>query len=352
MTLCLFNRRTWIASIPALLATSTLLSRAVVAETPLAAARVVSLTPLELDQPIPVVTALAVDPAGNFLAVAGDDKAIRIVRASDFVEIAVLKGHRDLIRTVDFRGDSKILVSGGNDGSLILWNLAQGYREAGRVDDLPAICSAKFSPSGKQIAVVGFSADLMIFGGDAKPLRLRCDCNDLRSCVYDRLGKQLAVVGRSGHVHLFDAQSGEFLNDFDLHAGRIRDCDFTQDGEHLVTVGEDGAAILFNLKKAEVVRRIDLLPCKLFALSRITETQMAVAGSDNRIRVVDFESGLVVTHLDGHRGSISTLVYANGSLFSGGFDTTLRRWPIAGDAGERLAEKDSPELPPKVTSSR
>ncbi len=347
MSLRALNRRTWILTIPALLATTTLFSRTVVAETPLAAAKVTSLLPIEPDQPEPIITALAIDPAGTTLAVAGDDKTIRIMRVADFAEIAVLKGHRDLIRTLEFRGDGRILVSAGNDGSMILWDQTNEYRQVRRVDDLPAICSAKFSPDGKQIAGVGFGPDVLLFGGAAQRLTLRCDCNDLRACAYDRLGERLAVVGRSGHVNLYDPRTGEFLDEFDLHAGRIRDCDFTDDGEHLLTVGEDGAAILFNLKKAEVVRRIDLLPCKLFTLSRITDKRVAVAGSDNRIRIVDFESGLVVTHLDGHRGSISTLVYANGSLFSGGFDATLRRWPMVSDGGERLAEKDSSELPPK-----
>jgi len=347
MSLRVINRRSWISTISVILSAHPLISGFAWAESPPIASVAATLRPLGPDQPDPLVTAMAIDPSGMTLAVAGDDKTIRILRATDLAELAVLKGHRDLIRTLHYRADEKILLSSGNDGQLILWDRSQEYRQVGMVDDLPAIWSARFSPDGKQIAAVGFGSSVMLLGRSSDRLTLRCDGGDLRACAYDRTGKQLAVVGRSGHVHLYDPQEKHLVDEFALHAGRIRDCQFTSDGTHLVTVGEDGAAVLFSLKQAEVIRRIELLPCKLFSLAIIDDRRAAVAGSDNRIRIVDFESGLVLTHLDGHRGSISTLVYANGSLFSGGFDATLRRWPIALDGGARLAEKDSPQLPPK-----
>ncbi|MGV3485798.1 MAG: WD40 repeat domain-containing protein [Planctomycetaceae bacterium] len=316
------------------------------------AARVASIAPLSAELPAPTVTALAIDPSGQWLAVAGDDKTIRILQAATFTQMAILQGHRDLIRTLDFRHDGRILASSGNDGSLILWEQASGYRELRRVDDLPAIACARFSREGKQIAAVGFGPEVMMFGSKATGMQMRCDCTDLRACAFDQRGERLAVTGRSGHLHLFDPRTGQALGEHDLHAGRIRACAFDRDGGHMITVGEDGAAVLFDLNRGEVLRRVDLLPCKLFALAAIDDTRIAVAGSDNRIRIVDLASGLVLMHLDGHRGSISTLVYKDGSLYSGGFDSTLRHWSIQADGGERLAEKEQPTLPPQETSSR
>lgn len=352
-----FHRRHWITTIPVLFACPGLFwqyasAQHTAGQAPPVAARVVSLLPTVVDQPIPVVTALAVDPTGKWLAVAGDDKAIRILESSNLKEIAVLRGHGDLIRTVTFRQDGKVLASAGNDGSLILWEQATGYRQLRRINDLPAVSRVTFSPRGNQIAAVGFGSEIMMFGGAADLAKMQCDCNDLRVCVYDQQGQRLAIAGRSGHLHLFDPRTGAVIGDFNLHSGRIRDCAFTSNGSRLITAGEDGAVVLLDLARSEVVQRIDLLPCKLFALAVIDDTHIAVAGSDNRIRIVDFDSGLVVKHLDGHRGSVSTLAYASGALFSGGFDATLRRWPIESNGGERLAEKDSPPLPPGETSSR
>ncbi len=344
-------KRCWLVQLAVQAAGLLVASSFSLAQTPLPSARVSGLEPLDADQAAPVVTAMTIDPSTKWLAVAGDDKSIRILEADNFKEVARLRGHRDLIRTLSFRADGKILVSAGNDGSLILWDRTNDYREIRRVDDLPAVSCASFSPDGKQIAAVGFGTKVMMFGATADRLPMRCQCSDLRACVYDSSGDRLAVVDRSGFLHLFDPRTGAELNHYELHNGRIRDCQFTSDGKRTITVGEDGAAVLFDLERGEVVKRIDLLPCKLFTLAQIDDRHVAVAGSDNRIRVVNFDTGLVATHLDGHRGSISNLAYARGALFSGGFDATLRRWPLDADEGERIADKKLDDSSTKTDSS-
>ena len=56
------------------------------------------------DQPgkAPVITAIAVDPRGELVAVAGDDHLIRILHSSTLTQVRSLSGHRDLIRTIAF----------------------------------------------------------------------------------------------------------------------------------------------------------------------------------------------------------------------------------------------------------
>ncbi len=352
MVLREINRRMWLAKLPAIFVTSCLLSPFSHGEMPTTAARVTSLSPLGADQPVPVVTAIAIDPSGKWLAVAGDDKVIRILQADNFEQVATLRGHQDLIKSIAFRPDGRILASGGNDGNLILWNQGKGFGELKRVDQLPAISSLQFSPNGKQIVAVGFSPDVMLFGNQVGAASMRADGSDLRSCVFDSQGERIAVAGRSGNVQLFNAKTGELVDQFDLHGGRIRACQFTKDDTGIITIGEDGAAVWCDLQRHEVIQRIDLLPCKLFAMAQIDSRHLAVAGSDNRIRIVSLESGLIVYHLDGHRGSISNLVYSQGALFSGGYDSTLRRWAIEADTSERLAEKDSVAKPLSDSESR
>jgi WD40 repeat protein len=340
MSVRAFHRRRWLATVSALI-TCTAISGLARAEPPRIPTQIFSLRPTEPDLPTPVVTAMAIDPRGIWLAVAGDDKLIRILDSGTFEQVALLQGHRDLIRALEFRHDGKILVSGGNDGAIILWDQSEGYKESQRVEQLPALTAVRFSPSGKQLAAVGFDPKVLLFGTAPDRVEMQCDCSDLRACVFDSRGERLAVVGRSGSVHLFNPRTGVLIDKISLHNGRIRACAFSNRDEHLITVGEDGAAVLTDLVRAEVIRRVELLPCKLFTLARIDAKRVAVAGSDNRIRVVDFGSGLVVSHLDGHHGSISNLVFANGFLYSGGFDATLRRWRIEDSGGERVAEKES-----------
>jgi len=300
------------------------------------------LLPLGPGRRSPVVTALAIDPRGEVLAVAGDDASIRILDAADLRELDRLVAHRDLVRTLTFRSDSKILASGGNDGSLILWDRSAHWAITRRVDDLPTLFCVRFSPDGKQLAAAGFDSELMLFGSSTQP-QLHCECSDLRGVAYDATGLRLAVGGRSGMLFLYDPRGGQQLGEFPIHTSRVRDLVFLPGTELAATVAEDGAATIFDLARYRVVKRIDLLPCKLFTVAAIDRTQIAVAGSDNRIRIVDCETGEITGHFDGHQGSISSLVYCSGWLYSGGFDATVRKWDIGGGRGARVAEKEPVE---------
>jgi WD40 repeat protein len=327
-----------------LLATSTLLA-SIIGTTQIAIGEGVGvplsqrLAPLRPDDPSPVVTAMALDPHGQLLAVGSDDGAIRLLNTSDLSQRDLLVGHRDLVRSIAFRPDGLCLVSAGNDGRIILWDRRQGWSILRQINDLPTIFSARFSPDGKQLAAVGFDTSLMLFESGDRP-KLDCKCADLRGVAYNRSGDRLAVVGRTGKLHLFDPRAGKSIGEYSIHSSRVRDITFLPDTQLAATVGEDGTATIFDLDVYKVVKQIDLLPCKLFTVVAIDRETIAVAGSDNRIRLINITTGRVTSFLEGHLGSINSLAYADGVLYSGGFDTTVRKWQLPVSQDQRLAERE------------
>lgn len=338
MTIIKMNRRRWLLA-ATLLASLSSGGTAAAAEGP-AGPLTTRLRPRSPAGRSPVVTAMAIDSAGKCLAVAGDDFAIRLLDAENLREIDRLQGHRDLVRTLAFRHDNRLLASAGNDGSLILWEAGPRWAPARRFDDLPTLFCVRFSPDAQQLAAVGFESQLLLFGV-APAAQVACDCADLRAVAYHESGNRLAVVGRSGMLHLFDRQGTEPLGKFPIHSSRVRDIVFLPGTEVAATVAEDGAVTLFDFQQKRVIQRIDLLPCKLFCVVAINASTIAVAGSDNRIRIVDCTAGKITTHLDAHHGSINSLVCHGGWLYSAGFDATVRRWKLPAEAAERVADKDS-----------
>ncbi|HBJ35374.1 MAG TPA: hypothetical protein DDZ51_11610 [Planctomycetaceae bacterium] len=287
----------------------------------------------------PVITAMALDPRGLLLAVAGDDYSIRLLDTKDLTEKERLIGHRDLVRTLAFRADGRLLASAGNDGRLTLWDRTSQWSIARQINDLPTIFDIRFSPDGNQLAAVGFDTQLMLFDNGDRP-SLHCDCSDLRAVSYNSTGDRLAVVGRSGKLHLFDPRSGQEIGEFAIHASRVRDIVFLPGTNWSATVGEDGTATIFDLGNYQIKKQIDFLPCKLFTVAAIDKTTIAVAGSDNRIRIVNATTGEVTRNIDIHSGSINSLVYADGVLYSGGFDAQVFKTIVSDGRDPRLAERD------------
>jgi len=299
------------------------------------------ITPLGEGFNPPVITAMALDPRGSMLAVAGDDCSIRLLDTSDLSEKERLIGHRDLVRTLAFRPDGRFLASAGNDGRLTLWDRTSQWSIARQIDDLPTIFDVRFSPDGNQLAAVGFDTQLMLFDDSDRP-SLHCDCADLRAVSYNTAGDRLAVVGRSGKLHLFDPRSGQEIGEFAIHASRVRDIVFLPGTNWSATVGEDGTATIFDLENYQIKKQIDFLPCKLFTVAAIDKSTIALAGSDNRIRIVNATTGEVTRKIDIHSGSINSLVYADGVLYSGGYDARVFKTRISDGQDPRLAERDKP----------
>jgi WD40 repeat protein len=66
---------------------------------------------------------MAVSPDGSTVAVAGKDNAIRILEVPTGAVRTILRGHESEIRSVAYSPDGNVLVSGGAEESLFLWNV-------------------------------------------------------------------------------------------------------------------------------------------------------------------------------------------------------------------------------------
>ena len=290
-----------------------------------------------------IVTAMSADPRGELLAVAGDDHVIRILEMASMTLREELREHRDMIRTLAFDRDGDKLVSAGNDGQLIVWQRGETFEPRQSMQNTPAIACARFSPSGRIIAAVGFASDIYILGKDGADLpHLSCECNDLRAVAFRDDGELLAVGGRSGELHLFSMRTGELVKHVTIHEGRIRDMAFGHGSNNLVSVGEDSSVIVYDTSALTEKHRVELPGGRCFSIAVIDSQHVAVAGSDNLIRIVNTDEGRIVSSLTGHDGSVSSLVGSGGVLFSGGFDATIRRWMVgSASGGDRIAETEA-----------
>jgi WD40 repeat protein len=289
-----------------------------------------------------VVSALAADPRGEILAVAGDDFTIRILDMHTMRQREVLKAHRDIIRTLAFDPDGDRLVSAGNDGQLILWKRDTPFERQQTMSGTPAIACVRFAPDGKYFAAVGFAREVFRIGrSNEKLTSMTSDCEDMRSIAFRDDGNLLAAGGRNGELYLYELSTGKLIAREAIHSGRIRELVFSPHSNHVVSVGEDGQVVIFDTQNNKVVHRIKLPTGRCFTAVSVDSQHVAVAGSDNLIRIINVDEGRVSQTLNGHDGSVASLVASGGVLFSGGFDATIRRWMLSeSTARERIAESE------------
>lgn len=314
----------------------------------------IQLAPVGSASYAPVITALAIDPRGEFLAASGDDHAVRILSLASLQTVKTLSLHEDWVKTLEFSRDGSTLLSAGNDGQVLLWDRDGGWENRQRFTGAPAINCARFSPDGTKVAAVGFRPQLFLLGvGTTWRSQLACGCRDLRSVAYRGDGSAVAAAGRSGDVHLFDTATGSMIDEVQLHSDRIRSMLFVGQSSLLISAAEDGHATVYDVDAKRVVCDLRVSGCKLQSAAMVDAEHVAIGGTDNAVHVFALASGKNVATLDGHTGSIAALAGRDGALFSGSFDTTIRRWHLQRLSGDvRVAETDAATAPEARTSRR
>ncbi len=310
---------------------------------------VLRLAPQDGHPSSPVITALAVDPKGEFLVAAGDDHIIRIVDEASFTEQRVLRQHHGWVRSLDFRSDGSRMVSAGNDGQIVVWDRNHDWQIKQSMPDAPAIACVRFSPMGGILAAVGFDPQLFLLQpGIARRPSLKCGCNDMRVVAFSDDMRLVVAAGRSGDAHLFDPGTGQPAGHFELHNGRIHDLIFMPGSDVMVSVSDDRTVVVFDSLRGEVLHKIPIPGCKLFTVTVLDSTRVAVGGADNQIRIVDISRGTIEYSLSGHTGSIAVLKTSAQYLYSGSFDASIRRWPLRQILQQpRTVQRTTEAQPPK-----
>ncbi len=279
-----------------------------------------------LDQP-PVVTGVALQPNGSLLSVVGDDHVVSLLDLERDEFTGHYIRHQDWVRAARFTPDGKTLLTAGNDGRLVRWNL-QAAGEALELARHPAaILNIAIDGGGRQVATVGFQAEVIVYdlSSGRTAASFRGPCNDLSAVAFSLDDSHLAAAGRTGTVCLWSLAAGTLEGEFQALKRRVRGLEFLSDGR-LAACGHDGCIALFDPRDPSRTEVLPRHPAKLFALKRLEQDMLATCGSDNRIHLWDLAAARPLETLSGHIGTVTCLDYRAGVLVSGSYDTQIRIW--------------------------
>jgi hypothetical protein len=236
-------------------------------------------------------------------------------------ELAVLKGHTNVVLGVQFSPDGKLLASaGGLDGTARVWEVATGkLLHKFNLPDKDTVNGVAFSPDGKMVAACGFK----------------------------------------GKLPVWDVVTGKQV---DVFAGVEARClEYSPDGKTLAWGSSPQSVRLRDLAtgKEQFLAGVNMTIVKTIAFSPDSKI-IAMAGShrgdqgkvDNVIRVWDIAQRQEVRQLRGHGQNVYHVVFrSDGKLLaSTGQDGTVRLWDVA--TGKQLFVHSGKEAALSVTFSR
>ncbi len=292
----------------------------------------IRLAPLDTNAKYPpVVTAIGCSQDGKWLIAAGDDHALRIVQLADGKTLHTLQGHTDWVQAVAILEEDRSIVSCSKDCTLRLWTSSDRWTSKVIHNGEVALMALATDQSNQFVACAGFGPHIWIYSlRDGSLLKtLTCDCSDQRALTFSSNGRQLASGGRDGVVRVWDWQSDHQPLEQLIHRDRIRSISFSENDSIITTVGEDRRFVRYQFQSGQILVEKKIAGGRLLSMTSIDPETIAVAGSDNTIRLIEISTGNEINRLHGHDGSVAVMMRSGDQLVSGSFDTTIRTWNLS-----------------------
>jgi WD40 repeat protein len=206
--------------------------------------------------------------------------------------ITTLTGHTDLVRSVAFSPDGRLLASGSDDKTIKLWEVATGSLVRTLSGHTSIVFSVAFSPDGRLLA--SGSADWT--------------------------------------VKLWEVASGSLVRTLSGHPGSVNSVAFSPDGR-LLASGSSGTTIkLWEVATGSLVRTLSGHTDLVRSVAFSPDGRLLASGSfDDTIKLWEVATGSLVRTLSGHTSWVYSVAFSpDGRLLaSGSADKTIKLWDIS-----------------------
>jgi WD40 repeat protein/serine/threonine protein kinase len=175
------------------------------------------------------------------------DNTVRLWDLDGRRPLATLARQESWVTSVAFSRDGQQLLSGGLDGSLVLWDLQTNAVRRRLAGHLPArVRSLQFAMDGQQALSCGDDNSVRILAiADGRLLRIQKHANGVAAATYAPNGRRVAWAGLDGLVCVWDLTT-DARRDWKGHEGAVHCGAWLPDGRRLVSGGEDGKVRLWN----------------------------------------------------------------------------------------------------------
>jgi len=287
--------------------------------------------PLRLGSRDGGVFAVAFFKDGKYVVSGGQDHSVRVWEVATGKEM--FRGYQaDSVYAVAFSPVAPLLASGGMDGSARVWDLSKGM-ELYRLAHKDVVTQVIFDSTGNLLTVSQDGTARMWDMGSGDELVRLYQPGHLSAAALVTGARRVVTGGYDEGTHtsivrVWDAgKAGEALR---LPHEDTRDAVFSPDGKHMATVGETHFAALWDLPEGKLKAKLDHNDFVSEAVFRPNSKQVVTTGWDGAVRVWDTETGKMVAEMH-HEGRVGTAAFSpNGALMAtAGFeDGSARLWSV------------------------
>ncbi|MGP0566819.1 MULTISPECIES: caspase family protein [unclassified Nitrospina] len=288
------------------------------------------------------VQGVVVSPNGKYIISGGDDGTLIIWDARTGDRQKTLSGHSGAVNAVAISPDGRSLATGGADTLVKVWDVESGNEVRSLSGHFDAVTGLAFFPDGTRLVSSGLGESIILWDvRTGQPLRVFGDENDsgpefvalepVRSVAASPSGKTL-ITAQGDALKLWDASTGTRLRTFSRHNGKLFATAFSPDGKSIVSAGQDGVVRLFSTATGELLHTLKGHKGKVNAITfSLDGAHLLSAGDDGTVRLWNAEDAALLHTFEGHTQGATSVAFSPDNRFavSGSIDKTVRWWDLA-----------------------
>ncbi|KAI9782344.1 MAG: hypothetical protein M1839_005217 [Geoglossum umbratile] len=233
----------------------------------------------------------AMIPWGDILVSGGCDRDVRVWNMATGESVHTLRGHTSTVRCLKM-SNAETAISGSRDTTLRIWDIKSG------------ICKNVLVGHQASVRCLEIKGDIAVSGSydttarvwsisEGKCLRtLTGHFSQIYAIAFD--GVRIATGSLDTSVRIWDPNSGQCHAILQGHTSLVGQVQMR--GDILVTGGSDGSVRVWSLNKMAPIHRLAAHDNSVTSL-QFDDTRVVSGGSDGRVKVWDLETGHLVREL-------------------------------------------------------
>lgn len=294
------------------------------------------------------VWSCAISPDGSFIASGGQDGAVRIWDTATGEQRAALLGHTGIVTGCAVIPDGTEVVSASFDGTIKIWELATGLSTTlsaatplppvvgailGEPAESRALIACALSRDGALVVTGGADGSLKIWDMAERTHRITLEGHGgaVWGCAVSPDESFIVSASRDKTLRIWDAATGEERAVLEGHADEVNACAISPDASVIVSAGADHVVKTWDVasgaERASLAgHQLDVHACAVSA-----DGSYIVSGSsDESLKIWATLTGELLATLEGHMYMVmDCAISADSSLIvSASLDRTVRVWDV------------------------
>ena len=280
------------------------------------------------------VNSVAYSPDGRTVLSGSDDSTLKLWDVASGREIRTFSGNTAAVTAVAFSPDGQTVLSNSRDRTLKLWDVATGQEIRTFPGGTNGVSSVAYSPDGRMALSDSEDSTLKLWDV-ATGQEIRTFSGNTAAVIavaFSPDGRTALSGSEDGTLELWDVTSGREIRTFSGQRDQVTSVAFSPDGRTALSGAADGALELWDVTSGQEIRTFAGKTAAVTSVAFSPDGQMVLSSlDDNTLKLWDVASGRGVRIFSGHSNIANSVAFSpdGRTVLSGSRDWTLRLWDVS-----------------------